>query len=79
MNGKLLVIYTTVADGMAHQVENVAQVDISYLGNMDDGFGKNADWNFISIVTKNNDKLSKQVLKLAEIMQFSVIEDKRNQ
>ena len=75
MNGKNIVTYTDM-QGNAYKIENVAQVDFSFLGNIDDGFGKNEDWNFVQIIIKENDKLEKKVVKVKDIMQFFIVERK---
>jgi hypothetical protein len=75
MSGKMIVAYTDI-NGNRFEIKNVAQVDFSFLGNIDDGFGKNEDWNFVQVITKQNDKLEKLVIKNSNIMQFFINEIK---
>lgn len=69
MNGKNIVTYIDM-QGNAYKIENVAQVDFSFLGNIDDSFGKKEDWNFDGIKCYQNnavDLINSIIQKLKEV------------
>lgn len=57
------------------QIENVVQLDLCNMSVIGDDVS-DSGWNFISIITRENGQLKKQVIKLEDIMQFSIVEIK---
>ena len=57
---------------MPINIENVVQLDFCNMQELGDDVS-DSGWNFISIITKNNGELKKQVIKLENIWQFSLV------
>lgn len=59
-------------------IENVVQLDFCNMQELGDDVS-DSGWNFISIITRNNGELKKQVIKLDNIWQFSLVRNKENE
>lgn len=57
------------------QINNVAQLDLCNMSVLGDDVG-DTGWNFISIITIENGEKKKQVIKLEDIWQFSLVRNK---
>lgn len=53
-------------------IENVVQLDFCNMQELGEDVS-DSGWNFISIITKNNGISKKQVIKLENIWQFSLV------
>lgn len=60
---------------MPMTIPNVVQLDFCNMQELGEDVS-DSGWNFISIITKNNGILKKQVIKLENIWQFSLVRDK---
>ena len=58
-------------------IENVVQLDLCNMSVLGDDIS-DSGWNFISIITSKCGKKQKQVIKLDDIWQFSVIRNSDN-
>lgn len=59
-------------------IENVVQLDFCNMQELGDDVS-DSGWNFISVITRNNGELKKQVIKLDNIWQFSLVRNKENE
>ena len=57
------------------QINNVAQLDLCNMAVLGDDVS-DSGWNFISIITIENGEKKKQVIKLEDIWQFSLVRNK---
>lgn len=57
------------------QLNNVAQLDLCNMAVVGDDVS-DSGWNFISIITIENGEKKKQVIKLEDILQFSLVRNK---
>lgn len=57
------------------QINNVAQLDLCNMAVLGDDVS-DTGWNFISIITIENGEKKKQVIKLEDIWQFSLVRNK---
>lgn len=57
------------------QINNVAQLDLCNMAVLGDEVS-DSGWNFISIITIENGEKKKQVIKLEDIWQFSLVRNK---
>lgn len=60
---------------MPMNIQNVVQLDFCNMQQLGDDVS-DSGWNFISVITKNNGIPKKQVIKLENIWQFSLVRDK---
>ena len=75
MNRLILVKKTGPIEESRFDIPNVVQLDLCNMSVIDDDFS-DSGWDFISIITKNNGQLQKQMIKLEDILQFSIVEVK---
>lgn len=57
-------------------IENVVQLDFCNMQELGEDVS-DSGWNFISIITKNNGELKKQVIKLENIWQFTLVKGEK--
>lgn len=57
------------------KINNVAQLDLCNMAVLGDDVS-DSGWNFISIITIENGEKKKQVIKLEDIWQFSLVRNK---
>lgn len=57
------------------QINNVAQLDLCNMAVLGDDVS-DTGWNFITIITIENGEKKKQVIKLEDIWQFSLVRNK---
>lgn len=57
------------------EIDNVVQLDLCNMAVLGDDVS-DSGWNFISIITRDNGKLKKQVIKLDDIWQFTLVRNK---
>lgn len=57
------------------QINNVTQLDLCNMAVLGDDVS-DSGWNFISIITIENGEKKKQVIKLEDIWQFSLVRNK---
>ena len=57
------------------QINNVAQLDLCNMAVLGDN-ESDSGWNFISIITIENGEKKKQIIKLEDIWQFSLVRNK---
>lgn len=57
------------------QINNVTQLDLCNMAVLGDDVG-DTSWNFISIIIIENGEKKKQVIKLEDIWQFSLVRNK---
>lgn len=57
------------------EIDNVVQLDLCNMAVLGDDVS-DSGWNFISIITRENGKLKKQVIKLDDIWQFTLVRNK---
>lgn len=53
-------------------IENVVQLDFCNMQELGEDVS-DSGWNFISIITRNNGELKKQIIRLEDIWQFSLV------
>lgn len=75
MNKLILVKKNVPIEESRFEIPNVVQLDLCNMAVIDDEIS-DSGWNFISIITKNNGKVAKLMIKLEEILQFSLVEQK---
>jgi hypothetical protein len=74
-----MIIQISKTDMSSIKIENVIQIDLSYLGNIEDEFiAKNEDWNFISILQYENGKKIRRRIELKDVLQFFVVGGKED-
>lgn len=56
-------------------IDNVVQIDFCNMQQLGDEIS-DSSWNFVSIFTKENNVLKKQIVKLEDIWQFSLVVNK---
>ena len=56
-------------------IDNVVQIDFCNMQQLGDDIS-DTSWNFLSIVTKENNVLKKQIVKLEYVWQFSLVVNK---
>lgn len=70
---KLVLVLKNVPIEESHlEVNDVVQLDLCNMSAIDNDVS-DSGWDFVSIVTKKDGQLKKQVIKLEDIMQFSII------
>ncbi len=57
------------------EIDNVVQLDLCNMAVLGDEVS-DSGWNFISIITRENGELKKQVLKLEDIWQFTLVKQR---
>lgn len=56
-------------------IHNVVQVDFCNMQELGEDVS-DSGWNFLSIVTKENGELKKQIIKLENIWQFTLVKER---
>lgn len=56
-------------------IDNVVQLDLCNMAVLEDDIS-DSDWNFISIITMEKGEKKKQIIKLDDIWQFSLVRKK---
>lgn len=57
------------------QINNVAQLDLCNMAELN-GEVSDSDWNFISIITIDGEEVKKQMIRLKDIWQFTLVRNK---
>ena len=73
---KLIIV--TKPDMKAREIHNVVQFDLCNMAELD-GEVSDSGWNFISILTRTRIELKKEVIKLEDIWQLSIIKGEEEQ
>lgn len=69
-----MILQIAKTDGSLQVVKNVIQIDLSFLGNLEDEFAKKDEsWNFVSVLYLNEKKEKiRSLIKLDNVLQFVV-------
>ena len=68
------LILVTKPDMKAREIYNVVQFDLCNMAELD-GEVSDSGWNFISILTRTRLELKKEVIRLEDIWQLSIIRE----